>query len=161
MAKEFQLTGKHVLGALLGFFLVVLVANVIFLNLAMSTFPGEKEEKSYLQGLNYNDRLAKRAEQAELGWRAAITEASRQGDEATIGILMTDRAGAPLSSLRLDAVIARPAADAHDAAIAFSPVGGGRYRAIVSAGAGLWTLEGVAIDRQGREFEFTSRLEIE
>ena len=161
MNDGFRLTGKHVLAALLGFFLIVLMANVIFINLAIRTFPGEKEEKSYLQGLNYNDRLIARAEQARLGWQATIQKAEIDGDGVTVDITITDKAGSPLSHLQIDGVVARPAADNQDHAITFNRLGNGRYAATFPGDAGLWVLEAVAVDRTGRQFDFGSRLEVE
>lgn len=160
MDRDFRITGRHVLIVLIGFFLFVLAANLVFINLAVKSFPGEKEEKSYLQGLNYGDRLAARAEQERLGWRAMITEASLVGETATIALAVADRAGAPLSNLRIEAVLSRPVDDSSDQAIAFAPVGDGEYAASVPAGAGIWNLEGVAVGDDGRRFEFANRLVI-
>lgn len=161
MAREFRITGKHVLYTLIGFFLVVLAANVIFISLAVRTFPGEKEEKSYLQGLNYNDRLATRSEQAALGWKGTITVASLNGDEATIRLSFKDRAGAPLRGLRISGVLSRPATDANDTIVSFTPIGDGDYEVVVPAGKGVWNLEGLAVDHAGGRFEFSSRLNLE
>ncbi|MGF1543993.1 MAG: FixH family protein [Parvularculaceae bacterium] len=161
MAKEFRVTGKHVLYTLIGFFLVVVAANVVLMNFALKTFPGETEEKSYLQGLNYNDRLDARAEQAKLGWTASISEASLARQTASIRVTMRNRLGAPLSNLRIVGVLSRPAVDQHDNEIVFKPLGPGEYAGVVSAGDGQWDLDGVATDQKGNQFEFATRLTLE
>ena len=49
-----ELTGRHVLYMILGFFGVVLLANVVFVYLAMDTFTGLATEGAYVKGLSYN-----------------------------------------------------------------------------------------------------------
>ncbi|MEO1305623.1 MAG: FixH family protein, partial [Pseudomonadota bacterium] len=68
--SEKTLKGWHVLLIMLGFFGIMFAVNGVFLYHAITSFPGEDIKKSYVQGLNYNDTLAVRAAQAELGWQA-------------------------------------------------------------------------------------------
>lgn len=158
MASEFRITGKHVLFTLIGFFLVILTVNIIFINFAVKTFPGEKEEKSYLQGLNFNDRLSARAEQQALGWIAAIDEASLNDNTLDLELVITNEAETPLSGLTVTAVLSRPASGSEDRPFEFTPLGNGVYRASVPAAAGVWDLDGTAVNGRDDEFEFTSRL---
>jgi len=158
METEFRLTGKHVLATLIGFFLVILSVNIIFINFAVNTFPGEKEEKSYLQGLNYNDRLAVRAEQSSLGWAVAIEEALLVDDHVELKITFTSGNGAPISGLNIAGVFSRPASAAQDRFFDFIETGNGEYVASLPAGAGVWNLEGKAVNSRDDEFEFASRL---
>ncbi len=145
---EFRLTGKHVLAALLGFFAMIFIANGIFLTVAVRSFPGEHVEKSYLQGLNYNDTLAEREAQAALGWRASIEEARLENGAAVIGVKFLDADAAPLSGLDLVSSLSRPASDESDQTLRFESVGRGLYRAVASdVGEGAWVLS-VAAHRQ-------------
>ncbi len=161
MENEFRITGKHVLFALLSFFLVILAANMVFLNLAFRTFPGEKEKKSYLQGLNYNDRLASRAAQSALGWSAAIEEAALTDGTMRLAVVMKTMTGEPVNGLTMRGMLSRPADDADDQSIMFKPVGGGRYEATAPAGPGAWNLDALAVNAVGDEFVFSSRLILE
>lgn len=161
MSPRFRITGRHVLAALVGFFLVIIAVNAVFLHHALRTFPGEKEKKSYLQGLNYNDRLAARATQEALGWSATIEEARLTDDLARIEILFSTARGAPLNGLSVSATLSRPASDREDQAIAFKTLGGGLYEAIMAAGPGAWNLDGRAVNERGETFEFSSRLFLE
>ena len=79
---------------MLGFFGVMFAVNGVFLYHAITSFPGEDVKKSYVQGLNYNDTLAARAAQAELGWTA---EAGLQDGELLV-FRLRDADGAPLSN---------------------------------------------------------------
>ena len=158
MATEFRVTGKHVLATLIGFFVIILTVNLIFLNFALRTFPGEKEKKSYLQGLNYNERLASRAAQAALGWKATIEEAQLIGDEVTLKVTILDDAGAPISGLDVTCLLSRPASAGEDRSLIFTDMGNGDYVASSPAAAGVWRLEGRAVGARDDAFEFASRL---
>ncbi|MEM9014933.1 MAG: FixH family protein [Pseudomonadota bacterium] len=158
MGTEFRLTGKHVLAMLISFFLVILVVNMVFLNFALKTFPGEKEEKSYRQGLNYNDRLAMRAEQASLGWTATIEQALLSDNRVELMITIANSDGAPISGLDITGVFSRPASAVQDRNVSFTEAENGRYVASLPATGGVWNLEGKAVNNRDEEFDFASRL---
>ncbi|MEL6360319.1 MAG: FixH family protein [Pseudomonadota bacterium] len=158
MQPEFRITGKHVLAMLIGFFLVIIAVNMVFLNVAMKTFPGEKEEKSYLQGMNYNERLAVRAEQASLGWTASIEKASLTDGEVRLAIKIQASNGLPVAGLDVKGLLARPVNATNDLVLTFTEEGNGTYVAAGPASAGVWDLEGKASENNGTVFEFTSRL---
>ncbi|MEO1014405.1 MAG: FixH family protein [Pseudomonadota bacterium] len=165
MDGEFRITGRHVLGALIAFFAVIFIANGIFLTLALRSFPGEHVEKSYLQGLNYNETLARREAQAALGWRVSIEEATLAEDEAVISLRFQDAENVALIGLDLAATLSRPANDQNDQSLEFEPQGGGLYRAIASDVApGAWVLS-VAAYRPYQEeapaFEFDAKVALQ
>ena len=70
-------TGRHMAMTIVGFFLVVIVVNVIMARLATSTFGGVVVENSYVASQHYNRWLAKARAQDALGWDAT---ASRMAD---------------------------------------------------------------------------------
>lgn len=147
--SEFRVTGRFVLFALIGFFLCIFAANAIFISLAVKSFPGEQVEKSYLQGLNYNDTLAARRAQESLGWKASIAVA-RKGEDARIELTFRDRANTPLADLEVTGALARPADNNDDRALVFSPHGAGVYAANISAlPEGVWRFEALAKDADG------------
>ncbi|MEM8936919.1 MAG: FixH family protein [Pseudomonadota bacterium] len=160
MGEGFRIAGKHVLMMLVGFFSMILTVNMIFLNFALKTFPGEKVEKSYLQGLNYNDRLEARDTQTALGWRASIDEATRHDNQVLLTLTIVQENGAPISALDVSGVLSRPAHDGDDSPFVFSPSGNGQYTASVEAGSGVWDLDGRAVNARNDEFEFRNRIEI-
>ena len=65
------LTGRHVLGVVVGFFAIVIALNIWFLTLAYRTFPGQVSETPYEDGVAFNRHLATQEAQARLGWEAA------------------------------------------------------------------------------------------
>jgi len=162
MTRRGELTGRHVLIGILAFFGVTFAVNAVFLTQALRTFPGEETEKSYLQGLEYNDVLAARAAQAELGWSARLVRASRNDDITVIELAYTGADGAPLRGLSLSGSLRRPADAKLDRDLAFRPAGDGVYRAETEAVApGLWEVQTVAKDAFGAQFEVEARLTLE
>ena len=144
--SQFRVTGRFVLFSLIGFFLCIIAANAAFITLAIRSFPGEQVEKSYFQGLRYNDTLAARRAQGALGWKASIAIA-REGADARIRLTFRDRAGAPLHGLEVEGLLARAADNNDDRAISFEHLGEGVYSARVEAlPDGLWRFEARAKD---------------
>lgn len=131
-----ELKGWHVLLIMLGFFGVMFAVNGVFLYHAITSFPGEDIKKSYVQGLNYNDTLAQRASQAELGWTA---EAGVQSGELIFRL--RDAEGAPLSNYAVIGEIRRSATQSADQAIIYQARANGEY--VADAGdlaPGQWLL---------------------
>ena len=158
MNVQKPLTGGHVLAALLGFFALIMVANASFLYFAVKTYPGEKERKSYRQGLLFNEVLDARAAQDALGWRAAIDSVARDGGAVALIVSFRNARGAPLDGLELAGTLAKPASDAGEQPVAFTPAGAGRYSAAIAAESGAWDLTVTAISSADEQFEFTNRV---
>lgn len=97
---EKQLQGRHVFLIISSFFLVMFLVNGVFIWRAVATFPGEEVEKSYLQGIHYNETLEQRAIQAELGWGAEVGVDGQDGGQ--IMVRMLDQAGSPIGNLDLN-----------------------------------------------------------
>lgn len=156
----FRIRGWHVLIAMIGFFGAIAAVNAVMISLALQSFPGEQQKKSYLQGLNYNEVLEARASEAALGWRAEMVD----GDELAAGdtvirIRLEDAGGLPLRGLQLQGAIGRPATDRADREIEFREFRDGTYVAAVEGLAeGNWDLDVVAQDGTGRQLTLEKRL---
>ncbi len=158
MEKTGTLTGKHVLLIIIIFFGVMIFANVMFIRAAVTSFPGVSEEHSYLQGLHYNDKLAARAAQAELGWRASVNAVEREAGMGRI-VLAFETNGAPLSGLTVSGVVKRPVHDDEDLVVVFNETGGGLYEAQVDDfAAGAWDLSVRAENNLGDMFDMDARI---
>ena len=139
--KPFEITGKHVLFAVIGFFAVVIGVNAIFLKVAIQSFPGEQDEKSYYQGLNYNETLAEKARQADAGWRLLLIETPGLEGEQVLDVKLVGRDGDPIYNAILAGEISRPSTDDGQQVLAFYPVRDGIYRAKTTGlEAGAWDL---------------------
>lgn len=95
--------GIHVLMGLMTFFAIMFAVNGVFLFQSIQTFPGEETKKSYLQGLAFNETLAKRQAQAKLGWTAQV--GTENSGERTLIVRMLDKSGNPIEGLNLQAAL--------------------------------------------------------
>ena len=145
-----ELKGWHVLLIMLGFFGVMFAVNGVFLYHAITSFPGEDVKKSYVQGLNYNDTLAARAAQAELGWRA---EAGLQDDQ--IVFRLQDADGQDLSNFAVIGELRRSATRDHDQAVAFTTNFDGSYTTdALDLERGQWRLRITVLDEAAETILF-------
>ncbi|MEO1193557.1 MAG: FixH family protein [Pseudomonadota bacterium] len=147
-------TGRHLLYALLGFFGVMLVANVIFITLALDTFTGVTNKNAYQDGLNYNQRLEAAAAQQALGWTGALTVESGQ-----LSLALNDAQGAAVTGLTLQAELRRPTNEIADITLPLQEMLPGVYGAALDLPyKGNWNLmiSGQAAD--GTPFETRTRL---
>jgi len=140
--SEKRLRGWHVLLIMLGFFGVIFAVNGVFLYHAITSFPGEDVKKSYVQGINYNQTLAARAAQAELGWSA---EAGVQDD--SIVFRLRDADARPLSNYLVIGELRRLAMQDADQVLAFRVAPSGEYFAPSGAlESGQWRLRISVLD---------------
>lgn len=155
--RRHEITGGHVLAIMLLSFGAIIAVNVAFSVVAVRSFPGEDERRSYLQGLRYNDTLEQRAAEAALGWQAVV-DLSARGAAAQLSVRLADRNGAPIDDLAIEGTLRRPATTRDDRPVVFTALGEGVYAADVGAiAAGGWTLKGVAT-RGGERFTFERRM---
>lgn len=148
-----QLTGRHVLLALLGFFAVVFAVNGTFIWMAVKSFSGVTAERAYDKGLHYNEALADARRQAGLGWRSAAGM-----EDGRVVATFADAAGRPLDGLSVAARLARPATAAADRLAVLEGLGAGRYRmAEPLPAAGAWLLVLSAEDGVGHRHDATHR----
>ncbi|MBA4800830.1 MAG: FixH family protein [Euryhalocaulis sp.] len=147
-----EIKGWHVLTMIVGFFAVTIAVNATFITLAVGTFRGEEESKSYRQGLAYNAVLERRAAQTELGWSAELE--SREG---AVTLHIVDAQGAPVSGLNLAGAVKHPADAAHDHVLAFAYAGEGLYVAHLAdtLAEGSWIVE---VSAAPEPFELKSRI---
>lgn len=152
------LKGGHVLAAMLAFFGVVIAINVGFVVVALRSFPGEDERRSYLQGLHYNDTLAERRVQQSAGWRAGA-ELRPSAGGAELLVVMRARDGVPLNGLSVSGALERRTSAQLDRALAFTPRGAGLYAARLDGlQPGEWRLRARANNSAGDALDFESEL---
>ncbi|WP_310541127.1 FixH family protein [Phenylobacterium sp.] len=152
--KSFELKGLHVLGLFVGFFLVVIVVNVVFTVMAIRTYPGEVSRTPYEDGVAYNVKLAQLDAQSRLGWRAA----AQAGPKGAVVVTFRDRAGRPLSGLRVAAKLQRPATESGRKDALLAEIAPGTYSARLGGLSGAWDLSLLAQDPAGARFEAERRL---
>lgn len=158
------LKGWHALMWFLGFFGFMFVVNGIFLWTAITTFPGEDVDKSYLAGVDYNHELARRAFQSEQGWRAEVG-VEPAGAASELRVRLLNRADAPLVAKTVAATLRHPADRNLDQVVELTAIGGGEYVGALSGlEAGTWTARveaDIDPEKEGFEFEAQKQLEIQ
>lgn len=134
--SNFTIKGWHVLAAFIAFFAVGITVNTIFVVQAVQTFRGEEVERSYMQGLAYNDVLDARAAQAELGWTARVNLEDDQ-----LLLLIVTETGEPVQALTWTGQLEHRADMDMDRDIILSDRGEGVYVADLSdVPSGNWRL---------------------
>ena len=132
------LTGRGVLYWLLGFFGFIIAVNIWFVVASIVTYSGEDEQKPYLQGIEYNQTLARRAEQARLGWQAKIST-HRLTDGARVSINLVKPDGSPETGLKLHGELRHPADEELDHPLSLKETTPGTYQAEISGvHSGAW-----------------------
>lgn len=144
---RFTIKGWHVLVALLLFFGSDIVINTVYIMTAVKTFPGETSVTPYEDGLAYDSALQQLHDQEARGWRIAA-DAAPSGQ---IKVRAVDKAGAPLSGLKVTAELIRPATEAGKRALAFHEVAPGVYAAAAGPLDGGWDLDLTLTDSKGEK----------
>ena len=143
-SRPFRLNGWHVLLMMAAFFGFMFVVNGIFLWAAITSFPGEDENKSYLQGLHYNQTISARHIQEEQGWVSQIgVTPTSSGDRLVIRLL--DRDGHALTASSVEAELRRTVTGAADVPLTLQRTPDGHYEADMALlERGVWEARVVA-----------------
>ncbi|MDG2521822.1 FixH family protein [Caulobacter segnis] len=147
-----QITGWHVLAAMVAFFALIIAVDALFIVKAYRSFSGQVASNPYEAGLAFNRTLEERRREAALGW-AATVDTPRPG---VVVVRMTDKAGQPMTSLSLTGTLERPATEVGRQTLNFKPIGDGRYEASARLD-GAWDLKAVARDAKDK-FQVETRL---
>ena len=132
-----KLSGGHVLGAMLAFFGVIIVADSIMIYKAVSTFGGVDNANAYRDGLAYNARIARETRQSALGWTETVELTAHP---APPRIALKDTTGGVPSRGRVEAVLGRPATNSADMTLRLAEATPGVFEAPLDAApeAGAW-----------------------
>jgi nitrogen fixation protein FixH len=139
LRKPRELTGKHVLFCLLGFFGVVFAVNAVLVKAATSTFGGVETSSSYKAGLMFEQDVARAEQQDALHWQVG-GKLRRDAGEAVLDISARDAKGAPLTGLTAQARLAHPADERLDRVIALNRAAAGQFHGEGQAQPGQWEL---------------------
>lgn len=152
-----KLTGRGVLLLLAGFFGVIFATNAVFITAAVKSFRGEDEQKPYLQGIEYNETLERRSQQARLGWIASLAAHRLPSGAVLVDAWVQGRDGKGQDHLALAGELRHPSDENRDQQLSFREVAAGHYEArLATAAPGHWD---VIVTNQGREpFQASRRL---
>lgn len=161
--KSKELTGRHILLSVIAFFAVLFIVNGVFIYAAVTSFRGEDVERSYRQGLDYNQTLEARRQQADLGWQVTVGVQSNDtmfSDEPgqKISIRLTDSQGRMLSNTTITGRLRHPVDTDLDVPLTFKS--GDPAVSFFEVGSGRWTLEAEASRGEDR-FAFREGIVLE
>jgi len=152
--KVRELTGKHVLGAVIAFFVLLFIVNGAFIYAAVGSFRGEDVKGSYRQGLNYNETLAERRDQAALGWTAYVDTPDAQSnttDTRKLSVQLKDNAGQSIYGAEIKGRLRHPVDSDLDIPVVF--MSGQSYVFPNTVSSGRWIFEATAY-RGKNQFKF-------
>lgn len=150
---RFEVKGWHVFAGVSAFFAVIIAVDIVFMALALRTFPGQVSVTPYEDGLLYNRHIAQMDAQDRLGWRV-----SAESQAGSVVLTFQDRAGAPVGDLIVKGRLERPATEAGRMNLRFTEVAPGRYAAPTGNASGTWDLTAEAHGPQGATFQAERRL---
>jgi nitrogen fixation protein FixH len=156
--KGRELTGKHVLAMLVVFFGIIISVSIVFTTLAVKSFRGEDIKQSYRQGVDYNQTLATRAAQNELGWQAATNVIGAANDRALI-IQINGPSDQSLHELDVTGRLRHPVDSTLDHPLEFTSLENGRARADLSGLYGQWTVQAIASNGEDA-LQFNSTIDL-
>ncbi|MCT4655946.1 MAG: FixH family protein [Cohaesibacter sp.] len=150
---EKQLTGKHVLMWVLGFFGVMFVANGFFIYYANTSWPGVEVESSYKEGKIYDEKLEQARQQEERAWHVDA-QLKRSSGQVFLVIEAKDKLGNALSGLDIKAEVGRPITDSQDHKLELVAEGNGIYKADVGTlDPGRWRVKISAFEKDELKFK--------
>lgn len=151
--------GRHVLLAMLAMFGTVIAVNALFVYLAIGTFTGVTTANPFQEGLAYNEVLAARDAQRDVGWQGEVALTRLDAGTDRITLRVSDAGGRPVTGLGLSSALRRPTHAGMDQALAWHEAGPGRYEADVTLPArGNWDLVIAADDGRNQPFAMKARL---
>ena len=158
--KKRELTGKHVLFCLLGFFGVVFAVNGVLVKAATSTFGGVETSSSYKAGLMFEQDVARAAQQEALHWKISGKLSRNSAGDAVIDISARDAKDLPLTGLAVRARLAHPANERLDHSMSLNGIGAGQFHGEVHAQPGQWELIVDLYRGEARVFRSHSRVSL-
>ncbi len=111
----------------LGFFAVVFLANGIMLYFALDSWTGLTTENAFRDGLDYNERLAERDRQRDLGWLVTFQAVPDRSGHVVFDLQVADERGVPVTAADVAVALTRPTHEGYDFTAELSHRGGGRY----------------------------------
>lgn len=152
--KEKELTGRHVLIMLVAFFGVIFAVNAVYITQAVTSFRGEDVKGSYRQGLEYNQTLAERETQKQLGWQVSANFIAENTEaDGRLLVKFQDEESQAIDGLTITGSLRHPSDLNADQSVSFQARGEGLYEATLAPQKGTWTVRAEA-EKDGDLFRF-------
>lgn len=143
----------------IAFFVFLTCVEIVLITLAVNSFTGLSEVDPYRRGLAYNDTIAARQKDRDLGWRVSVGFEPTGHLKGIVKVAARDATGAELSDVRISGT----AEHGGDAAIpiTFSALDDGSAEGSIAVHtAGRWFLR-IQIEDDGASIERKREIFIE
>lgn len=128
------------------FFLTVLVANIILVYIALSSWTGLETKNHYVKGLNYNEALQGAAQQEALGWDSQIRLELSDKSNGAVTVKLTEKDSSPLTGANVTLKVIRPTHHGHDQTLNMAEIAPGNYQVKVTFPLeGNWDLKQIVV----------------
>ncbi|WP_181905330.1 FixH family protein [Aestuariispira insulae] len=143
------------------FFLVVLIANIIMIYIALSSWTGLETKNHYVKGLQYNEALHAQAKQDALGWTSQASLEVISGLSGKLIVQMGQADGEPLTHASVLVKIIRPTHHGFDQDLKLVETTPGQYEGQVTLPlSGNWDLKQIVV-RGEDSFQKMDRIFVE
>ncbi len=129
-----QFTGKHMLAIMLGFFAVVLAANMTMVYFARHSWTGLVVENSYIASQEFNEKTQKLEAMEAVDVHPDVTF-----EAGTLRVRLHTRAGEPVMARNVKLAIGRPSNEGQDRVVDLTERASGTFEAPQDLALGQWT----------------------
>lgn len=138
--QSFTLTGRHVLVAMVAFFVIVASVNGLMMRLAISSMPGLDARNGYDVSQRYNAEIEAAAAQTERDWHVAA-QVSKRAYGTLVSADISASNLTPLVGLTVHAALEHPATRQLDRGLTLKETTPGHYEGLAPGlPPGGWTL---------------------
>lgn len=145
--STWKFTGKHMLAIMLVFFGVIISVNGYMAYVAMTSWTGLLARNGYVASQDFNGVLAEQKRQDKMGYKSEL----RFGPQG-MKLVMRDRDDKPLTGLKVELIVGRPAHENDDQKLTLLEGEPGVYGKPLLLAAGQWNVDVIAIDTSNRRY---------
>jgi nitrogen fixation protein FixH len=147
-------------GCFIAFFVCLAALEIWFVTLANRSFTGLVTDEAYTIGVNYNEVLAQREAERQLGWKTSFTFAQGDGLDGRLTLSVRDAEGTALVADELRATAERMSRFPQIQTVTFERQAGGDYVADLEVPlAGRWFVR-ARIERGGQSIHAIEEVDI-
>ena len=159
MAAENPQKGRLIPYAIVAFFVVIILVNVVLVILAIDSHPGVETIEAYEKGRLYNQTLTLEKDGQALGWQASLGFEVAENGGFNLTITTLDNNGNPLNDLNITGVVVRPVRDGSDLSVVFEHIGNGQYGAHLDPPfPGQWDVRLLLVGPDNKTAQFIQRI---
>lgn len=133
-AEPRPFTGKHMLAVMIGFFAVVLTANMTMVYFARSSWTGLVVANSYVASQEFNENTRKMEAMAAVDVHPVVSFTG-----GTLRVTLLTRAGEAIPAHGVRITLGRPSDENEDRTVDLAEQAPGTYEAAQVLGNGQWT----------------------